>query len=235
MMLGNLSSARYWIYGILAFFMWTTNNYFCVAIVGLVLTDISVHGHFSRMKKWPFMRILALQILLIAVACALMFINIVRDNLNRGLATINIGDHDEIQFTDLIFVTCFFLVFETSSILQVVFGNIVMRWLGRLAPGMYLICPAIVYTLVPTLGVSLSNNGLSGSGILGTTWVVTFAISIVAAIVFYFAVELPSKKAGEMFANFVKDWGRSADELKAGTVKAPNAPAPKKISGPGGK
>jgi len=233
MMLGNLSSARYWIYGILAFFMWTTNNYFAVAIVGLTLTDIAIHGHFARMKKWPFMRLLAMQIVLIAIACALMFINIVRDNINKGMAVINVGDHDEIHFVDLIFVTCFFLVFETSSILQVIFGNIVMRWLGKLAPGMYLICPAIVFTLVPTLGVSLSNNGLSGSGILGTTWVVTFAISIVAAIVFYFAVEVPSKKAGEVFANFVTHWGRSEDEKKA--VKAPNAPAPKKISGPGGK
>lgn len=233
-MLGNLSSARYWIYGILAFFMWTTNNYFTPAIIGLTLTDIAVHGHFARMKKWPFMRILALQLLLIAAACAVMFINIVRDNVNKGMSIINVGDHGEIQFVDLFFVTCFFLVFETSPILQLVFGNIVMRWLGKLAPGMYLICPAIVYTLVPTLGVSLSNNGLSGSGILGTTWVVTFAISIVAAIAFYFIVEVPSKLAGEAFANFVTNFGRSADEQKA-MLKAPNAPAPKKISGPGPK
>lgn len=234
MMLGNLSSARYWIYGILGFFMWTTNNYFCVALIGLVFTDIAVHGHFARMRKWPFMRIFAIQLLLIAAACALMFINIVRDNINKGMSIINVGDHAELQFVDLIFVTCFFFVFETSNILQIIFGNVVMRWLGKLAPGMYLICPAIVYTLVPTLGVSLSNNGLSGSGILGTTWVVTFAISIVAAIAFFFIVEVPSRMAGEAFANFITNWGRSADEMKA-TLKAPNAPAPKKISGPGGK
>ena len=30
MMLGNLSTARFWIYGILIFFMWTTYQYFAV-------------------------------------------------------------------------------------------------------------------------------------------------------------------------------------------------------------
>jgi peptidoglycan/LPS O-acetylase OafA/YrhL len=142
----------------------------------------------------------------------------------------------------MILATCLFFVFETSAVLQVVFGNIVMRLLGKLAPGIYLLAPAITYTVVPTLGISLRNNGSSGSAVLGVTWVVCFAICVVAAIPFHFLVELPSKLAGEYFADFVEKWGRSKDELAAPAanggkvqVKGPQKSAPKKLSGPGAK
>jgi len=234
MMLGNLSSSRYWIYAILGFLMWTTNNYFVPAIIGLALSDIAAHGHFARMRKWPFMRTLAIHIVLLGIALAFQFVNPLRNNVNKGLSVINVTDHDEIQFCDVIFVTCIFLIFETShKIVHVIFGNVVMRMLGKLAPGMYLLCNPITYTVVPSLAVSLSNNGTSGSGILGVTWVVCFAISLVAAIPFHFLVELPSKLAGEYFIDFMEKWGRREDE--APLVKGPQSKAPKKIAGPGAK
>jgi len=234
MMLGNLSSARYWIYGILGFFMWTTENYFCAALIGAVLSDMAAHGQFARVRKWPFMRILALQIILLAIGLAIQWVNVVRDNLNKGMATISVLGYDELTFSDLILVTCVMLVFETSGILQAVFGNVVMRLLGKLAPGMYLLAPSIVYTVVPTLAISLRNGGTNGSGIMGVTWVVTFAVCTVAAIPFHFFVELPSKLAGEYFADFVESWGARPDDVQQ--VKGPQAAAaPKKLAGPGPK
>lgn len=234
-MLGNLSSARYWIYLILGFFMWTTNNYFCIALTGAVLSDMAAHGQFAKIRKWPFMRVLALQIILLAIGLALQWINVVRDNINKGMAVINVTNYDELTFCDFILVTCVMLVFETSGLLQAVFGNIVMRLLGKLAPGMYLLAPAIVYTVVPSLGISLHNGGTGSSGVLGVTWVVTFAICTVAAIPFHFLVELPSKLAGELLADFVERWGARPDET-AQQVKGPQAAAaPKKLAGPGAK
>lgn len=232
MMLGNLSSSRHWIYAILGFLMWTTNNYFLPAIIGLAFSDIAAHGHFARVRKWPFMRTLAIQIVLLAIGLAFQFINPLRDNVNKGLATINVTNHTEIAFCDVIFVTCIFLIFETSKITQMVFGNIVMRMLGKLAPGMYLLSAPITFTIVPSLAVSLNNNGTSGSGILGVTWVVCFAISTVAAIPFHFLVELPSKLAGEYIVEFAERWGRVEEVEK---VKGPQSKAPKKLAGPGTK
>lgn len=214
--------------------MWCTNNYFLPAIIGLALSDIAAHGHFARVRKWPFMRTLAIHIVLLGIALVFQFVNPLRDNVNKGLAVINITNHDEIQICDVIFVTCIFLIFETSKIAQMVFGNIVMRMLGKLAPGMYLLCSPITFTAVPTLAVSLSNNGTSGSGILGVTWVVCFAISVVAAIPFHFLVELPSKLAGEYVVEFAEKWGRTEEE-KDQLVKGPQSKAPKKIAGPGTK
>lgn len=195
---------------------------------------MAAHGQFAKVKRWPFARALILQLVLLAVALVLQFINPVRNGLNNGMSTISVLGHgQDLQFADLIFGTCVMLVFETSSILQAIFGNIVMRLLGKLAPGMYLLAPAIVFTVVPSLGVSLSNNGTSGSGVLGVTWVVTFAICVVAAIPFHFLVELPSKYAGEAFADFTEKWGATPDD--GVQVKGPQKSAPKKLSGPGGK
>lgn len=182
------------------------------------------------------MRVLALQIVLLAFALCFQFINPVRNHLNSAFATINVLNHSELTFCDMIFATCFMLVFETSALLQIVFGNIVMRLLGKLAPGMYLFAPAIVYTVVPSLGISLRSNGTTGSGVLGVTWIVTFAICVLLAIPFHFLVELPSKLAGEYFADFTESWGRSnQEEPGAVQVKGPQKFAPKKLSGPGGK
>jgi peptidoglycan/LPS O-acetylase OafA/YrhL len=215
--------------------MWTTNNYFLPAIIGLALSDIAAHGHFARIRNWPFMRTIAIHIVLLAIALAFQFVNPLRDNVNKGLAVINVTNHDEIQICDVIFVACIFLIFETSKIAQVIFGNIVMRMLGKLAPGMYLLCAPITFTVVPSLAVSLSNNGTSGSGILGVTWVVCFAISVIAAIPFHFLVELPSKLAGEYTINFLEKWGRTEEE-RLQMIKGPEASkAPKKIAGPGAK
>lgn len=39
MMLGNLSSNRYWVYGLICFFSWTTYNYFFVSTRDLSLLE----------------------------------------------------------------------------------------------------------------------------------------------------------------------------------------------------
>lgn len=234
LMLGNLASSRYWIYLILGFFMWTTNNFFCLALIGMVMSDMAAHGHWAKIRKQPWTRALILQVVLIGVALALQFVNPARNALNNAFATINVTGNTDLTICDLIFATCFMIVFETSPICQAVLGNIVMRYLGKLAPGIYLLAPAITYTVVPTLGISLKNSGTSGSGVLGVTWVVCFAVCVVAAIPFHFLVEYPSKIAGNYFGNFVTRWGARDDDAQT-AVKGPQKSAPKKLSGPGAK
>lgn len=203
-------------------------------MIGAVYSDLAAHGVFARMKKWPFVRTLGIHIILVGVACALQFINVVRNGLNNAMATINVGNIAELQFADLIFASCFMFVFESSSILQVILGNIVMRMLGKLAAGMYLLAPIVTYTIVPTLAVSLAKNGSSGMAVTAVTWVVCFAICVVAALPFHFLVELPSKMAGEYIGDMLTKWGALPDDGTA-QVKAPQKSAPKKLSGPGAK
>jgi hypothetical protein len=53
MMLGNLSSNRYWVYGLLAFFSWTSFNYFYVRTLNLVVAKLSASSSPSSASSSP--------------------------------------------------------------------------------------------------------------------------------------------------------------------------------------
>ncbi|KAG0148256.1 hypothetical protein CROQUDRAFT_90589 [Cronartium quercuum f. sp. fusiforme G11] len=52
-MLGNLSSNRYWVCGLLMVFSWMSFNYFALPITGLLIADMAPHGHTARLRKLP--------------------------------------------------------------------------------------------------------------------------------------------------------------------------------------
>lgn len=160
---------------------------------------------------------MSLQIVVIVVAFVIQWVNPIRDHLNSDLATINVTSHGEITISDSILAVAILFVVETSPVLQFVFGNVVMKLLGRLSAGIYLLAPAITFTIVPDLALSLHNGGSKPNSILGITWVVLFFACFGLAIVFHFVVELPSKWAGEYFAYFIENWGK---EVPVGGVVA---------------
>lgn len=175
-----------------------------VALCGLFIADMAAHGYTARIRKWPVMRKALLWLSLTALALCTQWINPVRDGLNNGLATINVTGLTEIAFADVIFAVCFVFIVETSEVAQALFGNVVMRTLGRLTAGMYLLPPAIVFTAVPNTALSMSNSGAQPSSILGVSWVLTFAICLAVSPFFHLFVECPSKLVGEYFADFVE-------------------------------
>jgi hypothetical protein len=199
-----------------------------------------VHGQFARIQQWPIYSRMIVWAVLAGIACATQFVNPVRNGINNGMSTINVTYHRELQFADSIFATCFIVGLETSIVAQHVFGNIVMRVLGKLAPGIYLLSGLLPFTLVPNLALSMHNAGSAGSAILGVSWVVLFAAAFGLAIPFHFFVELPSKVRqlsvrcsgslirslaqflGELFCDFIETWGvdtptprRRRDDIKA--------------------
>ncbi|GAA5972274.1 hypothetical protein JCM11641_002385 [Rhodosporidiobolus odoratus] len=207
LMLGNLSSNRYWVYGLIAFFSWTTYNYMFIAILGLVLADMHAHGHLHKIRtKWPAWQRLSLHAALIAIALVFQWVPVIRDNVNKGLAVINVTDHDDLTFCDAIFAFCWLFAIETSGLAQNILGNVVMRTLGKLAPGMVLLAPAITYTIVPDIALNMHNNGSSASSVLGTCWVAMFFIVVALSIAFHFVVELPSKMIGEVIVELFENW-----------------------------
>lgn len=173
--------------------------------MGLALADMHAHGHLHRVRtKWPMYQRLTLHFSLIALACCTQFIPVVRNNINYGMSVINVQDHPELTFSDSIFAVCWLICIETSGIAQNVFGNIVMRNLGKFSAGMFLLAPAVTFTIVPDLALQLHNNKSSASTILGLSWVVLFFTTFVGAIVFHFLVELPSKMIGEVVAEILE-------------------------------
>ncbi|KAJ8297016.1 GTP-binding protein Rho3 [Rhodotorula toruloides] len=220
LMLGNLSSNRYWVYALIGFFSWTTYNYIFAALLGLVIADMHAHGHLHKIRtKWPAWQRLSLHAVLIAIALVFQWVPVIRDNVNSGLAKINVTDHPELTFCDAIFAACWLFCIETSGIAQTVFGNIVMRNLGKLSAGMVLLAPVITYTLVPDIALNMHNNGSSASSVLGVCWVAMFGIVFALAIAFHFAVELPSKMMGEVFAELMENWNGEGFRKGGNVVK----------------
>lgn len=217
MMLGNLSSNRYWIYGVLALCSWCTYNYFFCAILGLVLADMHAHGHLHRIRaKWSAFQRLSLHLVLIVVACVFQFVPVLRDNVNKGMAVINVQDHPELTFCDAIFAFGWLFAIETSGLAQNILGNIVMRTLGKFSAGLFLLAPAITFTIVPDVALSLHNGGSSASTVLGVSWMVLFIVTLALAIAFHFVVELPSKMLGEVVVEILETSDQSWRTAGAG-------------------
>lgn len=182
--------------------------------MGLVIADMHAHGHLHRIRtKWPMYRRVGLHAVLIVIACVTQFVPVVRDNINKGLAVINVQNHPELTICDSIFAVCWLFCIETSGFAQTVFGNVVMRSLGKLAPGLVLLAPAITFTIVPNLALSMHNNGSSASSVLGLSWLVLFLVGIACAIAFHFVVELPSKLLGELISEALEG-GQGAFRVK---------------------
>lgn len=173
------------------------------------------HGHLHRIRtKWPMYQRVALQAILIIVALVFQWVPVIRDNVNYGMSVINVQDHPELTFCDAIFCVCWLFVIETSGVAQVVFGNVVFRNLGKLSAGVYLLAPAITFTIVPNLALSMHNNGSSASSVLGLSWLVLFVVACACAIAFHFAVELPSKVMGEVVAELLEGADGSTKLIK---------------------
>jgi hypothetical protein len=195
-------------------------------VIGVIIADMVVHDQFKRVQKWPFLLRLAVQLALVAIAAVTQFIGPIRSGLNSGMNTVNVTHHTQITFADVIFVTCFLVVVESSTICQFVFGNVVMRMLGKLSAGLFLLAPAITFTVVPDLALSMHRSNSSSSAILGVSWAVLFLACFGLAIVFHLAVEIPSKLAGEYFAEFVSNWGRAdstTEAIRDANLKAKSA------------
>ncbi|KNE91566.1 hypothetical protein PSTG_15018 [Puccinia striiformis f. sp. tritici PST-78] len=222
-MLGNLPSNRYWVYGILMAFSWTSLNYFALPITGLLIADMAAHGQIAKLRKMSMIGRIGLRIGLLGLALATQWVPIVRDNLNTGMAKINVQSHGELTFADWIFATVILFIVETSEIAQLILSNIVFRILGKLSAGIYLLSPAIVFTLVPTMALKLHDaQTYQASGVLGISWCLLMGASFGSAILFYLFIECPSKLLGEIVVNNIEKMGvdpelakRDAEDLKA--------------------
>ncbi|KAI8457063.1 hypothetical protein BY996DRAFT_4578843 [Phakopsora pachyrhizi] len=222
-MLGNLSSNRYWVYGILMLFSWTSLNYFAIPITGLFIADMAAHGQTAKLRKMPIAMKLAFRIGLLTIALCTQWIGVVRSNLNSVMATINVQSHKEIAFADWVFVTVILLIVETSEVAQLILSNIVFRVLSKMTAGLYLLAPAIVFTIVPSVALKLHDSQVyQASGVLGLSWLILIGVAMAGSIAFYLFIECPSKLIGELLVDWVEKLGvdrelmkKDAEDLKA--------------------
>jgi len=175
------------------------------------------------LRKMPMASRIGLRLGFLVLALVTQWVPVIRDNLNTGMAKINVQSHAEITFADWIFATMVLFIVETSEIAQMILSNIVFRVLGKLSAGIYLLAPAFVFTIVPTVALRLHDTQTyQASGVLGISWCLLVGANFGAAILFYLFVECPSKLIGEVVVNTIEKLGvdpelakRDADDMKA--------------------
>lgn len=176
---------------------------------------MAAHGHTARLRKLPVAFRIALRIALLALALATQWISVIRTNLNSALATVNVQAHSEIAFADWIFVTVVLFVVETSEVAQQVLSTAPFRTLGRLAAGIYLLAPAVVFTIVPDVALNLHNSGsYAAPAVLGLSWLLLLGVCVGGSIGFHFLVECPSKLLGEIVADLFERLGADREMMK---------------------
>ncbi|EGG12604.1 uncharacterized protein MELLADRAFT_76238 [Melampsora larici-populina 98AG31] len=214
-MLGNLPSNRYWVYGILMFFSWTSLNYFALPITGLFIADMAAHGQTARLRKLSVPLRIAIRVALLVVAAVTQFIPVVRNNLNSALATVNVQAHTDITFSDWIFVTIVLFIVETSDVAQRVLGFGLFKFLGQLSAGIFLLAPAVVFTIVPDVALSLHNSQTySAPTVLGLSWALLLGVCFAGSIAFHLVVECPSKLIGEVVCDLFERLGADKEQMK---------------------
>lgn len=170
-----------------------------MAIVGLVITDLSVHGHFTKIQNWSLIQRSILQFSLLGFGLTIQWIPIIRDSVNKAFAVLNVQDHPELKFVDSIFVVIFLLLIEISPWAQNVLN---FSWFvkgGKLSAGIYLLAPSIVFGLIPHLALAMHDQHYSGSTILGVSWLVLFVTASLGGGIFWGLVQVPSKWVREKF------------------------------------
>ncbi|KAJ3003866.1 hypothetical protein HKX48_001525, partial [Thoreauomyces humboldtii] len=211
----QLASNRYVIFLFLMTFSWATFSWNWVFLLGYILADMRVHGHLVR----PRSRIVAIacQIVAIVLAVGIVWVTPVRTALD------SVGTHLQITYIDVVdnqshslgnanrislanSLSCFFLMmfFELTS--EITSHGVLSRagkHIGHLSAGIVVLHPTYLYTVVPSLGLSLSRNGASFSSIVGLSWLALVALVIPSAFFFYHLVERQSVLLGDFFWNWL--------------------------------
>ncbi|EJU03617.1 hypothetical protein DACRYDRAFT_99215 [Dacryopinax primogenitus] len=217
-----LPSNRYWIYIVLFCFTWGTFSYFTPALLGYVIYDMSTM-FLPRIRRMPLVQRLLVQATLLALIIIFEFITPTRNAIDMGMAAWNVRNVTQIQFGDTMFVTLALLWVEITPWAQIVLGNFLVRYLFILTPGMYLLTPALSYTLVPSV-MSHFAHPFTNAGALFAAWAVLLITVILLSLVFYFLVVYPSAYASRWLCSFFVSWGPDADPDSFADTTVPAGP-----------
>ncbi|KZP01627.1 hypothetical protein CALVIDRAFT_559430 [Calocera viscosa TUFC12733] len=204
-----LPSNRYWIYIVLFCFTWSTFSYFTPALLGYVIYDMSTM-FLPRIRRMPLVQRMLIQGLLLGLIIMFEFVTPTRTAIDAGMAAWNVRNVTQIQFGDTMFVTLTLLWVEITPWAQLVLGNFLVRYLFILTPGMYLLTPSLVYTLVPST-MSHFAHPFTNAGALFAAWAALLVTVSALSVVFYFLVIYPTAWASGWLCSFLVSWGPDAD------------------------
>ncbi|KAK4540001.1 hypothetical protein LTR36_009899 [Oleoguttula mirabilis] len=122
-----------------------------------------------------------------------------------GVYTWNDATAPQLRADDYLTIVGFYILLESSDIMQKIFRNPVFVFLGKRSFAYFLLQSIIVYTLGIKTALKMMNGSLDDyAHATGVVFITTLLVTIAAGEVFYWLIEKPSQK----FAHILFAWIR---------------------------
>ncbi|KAI9140073.1 acyltransferase family-domain-containing protein [Paraphysoderma sedebokerense] len=208
-MFALLPSNRVLLYAGLLPLCWITYSYNFAALLGIIIADLSMSGHFDQVKTLTPWKRHSIAILALLVMFLLIFVRDLALPMDKVFASIQRFPTPQIKFSDCLSAFYLVLATEMSYPLQKVFSNIVFRYLGRLSLGITLLHLSFVYTIFPAIASSSESPNVAGA------YFAILAVTIITSAIFHFVVEIPSLAIGHWFWTFLVSRRGLNDDLNS--------------------
>lgn len=192
---------------VMALLNWTTLSYLAPAMLGLMVAELDVSGHFARVRGSRGLR-WGLQAVCAVVMLVFLLVPQVRNPVNDGLSHLQVirptnrngaNIYSVIKFTDVICSTLLLVLLELSPVMQRVLAVAPVSMMGQQIGAAIVAVHAIVlWSIMPKIfPMTAANSITTGAATnLAGIWALTLIITLALSAVFRVVVELPSELMG---------------------------------------
>ncbi|TKY86558.1 hypothetical protein EX895_004707 [Sporisorium graminicola] len=186
---------------------WCTLSYLAPALLGLLVAELDVSGHFAKVRKH---RAVCWGVQLLCAVLFLLFLLVpqIRDPVNSGLSHLQVlrpttrngaNIYSVIKFTDVICATLLLVMLELSRFSQRVLSLAPISMMGQQIGAAIVAVHAIVlWSIMPKIFPMTADNSVTSGAAtnLAGIWALTLIITLALSTVFRVAIEIPSELLG---------------------------------------
>ncbi len=192
---------------VMAFLNWCTLSYLAPALLGLLVAELDISGHFARLRKHRMANWIV-QGLCAALFLMFLLIPEIRNPVNEGLSHLQVlrpttrngaNIYGVIKFTDVICSALLLTFLELSQISQRILSLRPLSMMGQQLSAAIVAMHAIVlWSIMPKVFPMTSASSVTSgaaSNLVGI-WALTLVITLALSGIFRVAVEIPSELLG---------------------------------------
>ncbi|CCF48554.1 hypothetical protein NDA11_006180 [Ustilago hordei] len=186
---------------------WCTLSYLAPALLGLLVAELDISGHFARLRKHK-VATWVIQGFCTAVLLVFLLVPQVRDAINTGLSHLQVirptnrngaNIYSVIKFTDVICSLLLLTLLELSPLSQKVLSITPLCMAGQQIGAAIVAMHAIVlWSIMPKIFPMTADSSITSGAAtnLAGIWALTLIITLALSTVFRVMIEIPSELLG---------------------------------------
>lgn len=186
---------------------WCTLSYLAPALLGLLVAELDISGHFARLRKHK-VATWAVQGLCTAMLLVFLLVPQVRDPINSGLSHLQVirptnrngvNIYSVIKFIDVICSALLLVLLELSPVSQKVLSVTPLAMAGQqIGAAIVAIHAIVLWSIMPKIFPMTSDSSVTSGAAtnLAGIWALTLIITLALSMVFRVVIEIPSELLG---------------------------------------